>query len=106
MMNFFIIIGKLLELPTIKETPNGVKHATLLLDVERGFRNSDGTYENDKVAVEVWRGVAETATEHCSLGELLAIKGRIQSKEYQNAEGMTFINYDFIAEKVSFLANR
>ena len=106
MMNIFIAIGKLVEVPVLKETTNGTKHATLLLEVERGFRNSDGVFENDLMQVEIWRGVAETVVDCCKIGELLTIKGRVQANPYQNNEGVNFINYDIIAEKVTFLSNR
>ena len=45
MINVFVVIGKVLEKQEMKETPNGTKHTTLLLNVERGFRISEGVYE-------------------------------------------------------------
>ena len=79
MINVFVVIGKVLEKPEMKETPNGTKHTTLLLNVERGFRNSEGVYEYDQIAVEVWRASAETVVDYCKVGDMMGIKGRIQS---------------------------
>lgn len=104
MINVFVVNGKVLEKPEMKETPNGTKHTTLLLNVERGFRNSEGIYEYDQIAVEIWRSSAETVVDHCKVGDMMGIKGRIQSRVYQSQEGNSFINYDLIAEKVDFLS--
>lgn len=103
MINIFCIAGKMVKISELKETPNGTKHSTILIEVERDFRNSDGIYESDQIAVEVWRGIAETCVKHCKVGDVLGIKGRIQSREYKANDGNVYLNYDIIAEKVSFL---
>lgn len=101
-MNVFCIVGKLKALPELKETPQGIKTCTLMLEVERPFANSEGIYEADKISVEVWRGMAETVCDICKLNANLAIKGRIAAREYKKDDA-AYIKYSFVAEKINFI---
>ncbi len=105
MLNQFVVVGKVKEISSIKETGTGFKYATLLVEVTRSFKNSENVYESDNMLFMLWRGVAENCANSCVHGDFVGIKGRIQSKEHAGNEGVTFYNYDLIAEKVSFLKN-
>lgn len=102
MLNFIVLAGKIVELPVLKETVNGTKYATVVLEVTRPFKNSNSQYENDRVVVTMWKGIAETASSTCKLGDTLGIKGRIQTYSVEK-EHQTFYNYEIIAEHVSFM---
>lgn len=103
MLNTMVIVGTLIEQPEIRETSLGNKICTIKLDVPRNFPNSNGEYEKDIFSITLWRGIAETTAQHCRVGSVLAVKGRIQAKELQTKEGNTFQALDLIAEKVSFI---
>lgn len=102
-MNYAIIVGKIIEVPTLKETTQGVKFTTLLVEADRNFRNADGELESDLIQISLWRGIAEEAHLNAKTGQYVAIKARIQTKCYQSEQGNTFYNYEFHAEKISFL---
>lgn len=104
MLNIVVIAGKIVELPILKETSNGTKYASLVLEVVRPFKNSNSVYEHDRIAVTLWKGVAETATNTCAIGNLLGVKGRIQTYSVEK-EGQTYYNYEIVAETVSFMSN-
>lgn len=101
-MNVFCIVGKIKELPGLKETVNGIKTCTVTVEIERPFANSEGIYESDEVIVEVWRGLAETVCNACKEGDWLSIKGRISSSRYER-NNHSYLNYVLIAEKIGFL---
>ena len=50
MLNFMVLVGKVKEIPEIRLTAAGTKIATMLLEVDRGFRNSNGEYDQDAVS--------------------------------------------------------
>lgn len=106
MLNQVVLVGKVVDLPTIKETVNGNKVATLGMELDRSFKNSDGYYETDYIAVTLWKGIAETVTNVCKMGDIIAVKGRVQTHTYNGKDDIVYHNYEFIAEKVSFLSNR
>ena len=55
MLNQIVLVGRVIQLPEIRETPSGAKVATLHLEVDRNFRNSHGEYEKDIFNVTLWR---------------------------------------------------
>lgn len=69
-MNAFSIVGKITDMPMLKETSNGLKTCELPIRVQRNFPNSEGVYESDDVIVEVWRGLAETVSASCKIGDM------------------------------------
>lgn len=95
MINNVVLVGRLVGLPKMLETPTGIKYATIRLEVMRPFKNSSGVYDSDKVSVTLWKGIAKTANDVCKIGDMLGIKGRIQSED-----GIT---YEIVAEHVSFM---
>ena len=103
MLNQFIVIGRIKELPVIRETTNGNKISTLLLEVDRNFKNSDGVYEKDVFQITLWKGIAESTVHLSEIGSLIAVKGRVQASTYEGKDGIQYYNYEIIAEKVSFL---
>lgn len=104
-MNAFSIVGKITEMPILKETTNGLKTCELPVRVQRNFPNSDGVYENDDMVIEVWRGLAETVSASCKIGDYVGINGRIHSRKYQKDEKV-YLNYGFVAEKIDFTSAR
>ncbi len=102
MLNQCALVGKITELPEIKKTANGTITATLVMEVERNFRNSNGDIESDIFSVQVWRGIAEECCEICKVGSVIAVRGRLTSRVH-TTESSTFYNTDIIAEKVSFI---
>lgn len=104
MLNQMVLVGKVIELPQLKETANGTKIATLVMEVDRNFRNSNGEYEKDHFAITLWRGIAEQVCTITTLGAIIAVKGRMQAKNYEPKENQLYYNLELIAEKVSFLS--
>lgn len=104
MLNQCVLVGKVKELPVVKKTPNGTSTATLLLDVERGFRNSNGEYEYDTFSITLWRGIAEDTIAFASVGAIIGVRGRLQANVHNANNEVTYYNAEIIAEKVSFLS--
>lgn len=104
MLNQCVLVGKVKEAPVIKKTANGIANATLLLDVERGFRNSNGDVDIDTFSVTLWRGIAEECISFCNPGAIVGIRGRLQANVHNASNEVTYYNAEVIAEKVSFLS--
>lgn len=101
MLNQIVLVGRLVQDPEIKELENGVKASYITLAVPRSHKNSDGIYETDFIPVKLWNGVAENTAEYCRKGDLLGIKGRMQTKQEENKNII-----EIVAEKVTFLSSR
>lgn len=102
-MNVVAFVGKIVEAPNLRESVNGNKFATMPIRVQRSFMNSEGVYEEDDIVVTLWRGIAQQTADIAHGGDLVAIKGRIQSRMFEGNDGQMHRSYDVIAEQVSFL---
>lgn len=85
-MNQFYLVGRIAALPQLQTNPAGWKTCNILLDVERPFANSHGSYESDLLSIEVWRGAAETLCATAQIGSWVTIRGRIMTNRNKYEE--------------------
>ena len=105
MLNQIVLVGRLTRDITVNKSDNGVKVATIALAIPRSFKNSDGTYDTDFIDCVAFDIVAENTAEYCSKGDIVGVKGRIQSRVEE--DGDTRKNtMEIIAEKVTFLSSK
>lgn len=104
MLNNIVIVGKISELPQIRETVMGNKVCSLQVEVQRSFPNSDGVYESDIVPITLWKGMAEEALEYANIGSIIGIKGRLQSHEAKSKAGNEFRALNVVAEHITYLS--
>ena len=101
MINQIVLVGRLVSDPQINETENGAKECNITLAVPRSYKNSEGIYETDFIPVKLYEGIAENTAEYCKKGDLIGIKGRIQTKQEED-KNIT----EIVAERVTFLSSR
>ena len=105
MLNQTVIVGRIVRDPELRETESGNKVTNITLAVPRSYKNSDGEYETDFIPCVLWRGVAESTTEYCHKGDLVGIKGHIQTRSYEKDD--TYMQtMELVAEKVTFLSSK
>lgn len=106
MLNQTIIVGRMVQDPELRQTDSGRKVANVTLAVPRSFKNSNGEYETDFINCVLWKGIAESTVQYCKKGDLVGIKGRIQSREYETDEEVKKHVTEVVAEKVTFLSSK
>ena len=104
MLNNVILVGRLTQNPEITEIEEGKKVTTVILAVNRNFKNADGTYDTDFIRCILWNSVASTTTEYCRVGDVIGVKGRLQTSKYEDENKKTHYITDVIAERVTFLS--
>lgn len=70
-MNNVILVGRLTSNPEIIEIENAKKVTTVILAVNRNFKNSDGIYDTDFIRCILWNNIASTTTEYCHVGDVV-----------------------------------
>lgn len=105
MLNQAVLVGRLVRDPELKETETGKKVTKITLAVPRSYKNTNGEYETDFIECVLWSGVAESTVDYCSKGDLLGVKGRIQTRNVE-FEDQRKVYTEVIAEKVTFLSSR
>lgn len=106
MLNQTVIVGRLVDDIEIQKLEGKKRVANLTLAVPRSFKNAEGEYETDFIDCVLWDGVATNTSEYCRKGDLIGIKGRIQTDLYENKDGKNQKSTKLIAEKVTFLQSK
>lgn len=105
MLNQTVLVGRLVKDPELKETESGSKLTHITLAVPRSYKNVDGEYDTDFISCVLWKGIAENAVEYCHKGDLIGVKGRLQSRNIES-ENMRKQITELVAEKVTYLSSR
>lgn len=104
-MNQLVLVGRLTNITEIQETENGEKNCEITLAVSRNYKNADGVYETDYINCKVWRNIAGSVTEYCKVGDILGIKGRLQSLPSEEKDNSN-LQLGVVAERITFLSNQ
>ena len=105
MLNQLVVIGRLVKDPELRKTENGKNVTNITLAVPRSYKNPNGEYDTDFIDCVLWSTVSESTTEYCKKGDLLGIKGRIQTRTYEKDEEKKYVT-EVVAEKVTFLSSK
>lgn len=106
MLNQTVIVGRLVREPELRETETGKKITNITLAVPRSYKNVNGEYDTDFISCVLWQGVAENTVNYIKKGDLLGIKGRVQSRVIEEAEEVRKNVMEIVAEKVTFLSSK
>ena len=104
-MNMMTIVGRLVADPTLKELEDGKKVCNITVAVSRPFKNADGVYETDFFPVGIWNATAESTAEYCKKGDVVGIKGKLQSRVYETENKEKKHVLEVIADKVTFISS-
>lgn len=105
MLNNLVVVGRLVKDPELRKTETGRNVTNITLAVPRSYKNVNGEYDTDYIDCVLWSGVAESTTEYCRKGDLLGIKGRLQTRKYETEDEKIRQVTEVVAEKVTFLSN-
>lgn len=105
MLNQIVIVGRLASDPAIVENEEGRKLTTITMAVPRSYKNIDGVYETDFIDCILWNSIAENTCEYCHKGDIIRVKGRLQTEITDNEDGIKTKTTNVIAEKITFLSS-
>lgn len=106
MLNQIILVGRLVKKPEVIESDSGKKMSYITLAIPRSFKNADGEYETDFIDCVLWEVVAQNTAEYCLQGDIVGVKGRIQSRMLEDEDGNNYKKMEVVAEKVTFLSTK
>lgn len=96
MLNQVMLVGRLVEKPEVKELENGKKGCIITIASPRAFKNENGEYDTDFIPCKLWERIATNAAEYCNKGDIVGVKGRLQS---------TGNKLEIMVEKLTFLSS-
>ena len=104
-MNQFFGVGRLVAQPEAKESENGKKYLNFTIAVPRSYKNADGEYETDFLDVVTFGQIADTTAEYCKKGDMIGVKGRVETSVYENETGEKKKTTQIIADRITFLSS-
>lgn len=105
MLNQVVLVGRLVRDVEVRTGENDTKYSFMTLAIPRGYKNHDGIYESDFIECVLWNIVATNTAEYCKKGDIVGIKGRIESRKVEE-NGINKTVLQVIAEKVTFLSSK
>ena len=105
MVNETVLVGRITQDPKVTELDNGKKVCNITVAVPRSYKNENGEYDTDFIKCTMWSGIAEKTSEYCKQGDLIGIKGRIQTRVVEKDNSKQTIQ-EVNTEKVTFLAKK
>ncbi len=105
MLNQIVLVGRLVKKPELKESENKKKYTFVTLAVPRSFKNVNGTYDTDFIDCALWDNVAVSTVEYCNKGDIIGIRGRVQTRVVEKDENKSYL-LEIIAEKVTFINSK
>lgn len=105
-MNKVFLIGRLTKDPDLKYLSNNTPVVSFSIAVNRTYENQNGQREADFINIVVWRKQAENVKKYVNKGSLVAIDGRIQTRNYDGQDGKKVYVTEVVADNVQFLDSK
>lgn len=104
MLNKVILMGRLTREPEMRATAADVSVAAFTLAVDRGYSRRDNSPQQtaDFINIVAWRSTAEFVCRWFTKGQLVAVSGRLQVRNYEDREGNKRTVTEVVADEVFF----
>ena len=105
-MNKAILIGRLTRDPELRYTSSGRAVCQFSIAISRNYTNQQGQRDTDFINCVVWDKQAENLAKYITKGRLIAVDGRIQTRNYDNNEGKKVYVTEVLANNIQFLESK
>ena len=103
MLNHITLMGRLTRDPELRYTPSGTPVASFSLAVERDFSSRDSDErQTDFIDCVAWRQTAEFVSKYFIKGQMAAVSGRLQIRDWTDKEGGKRRSAEVVVDNVYF----
>lgn len=107
MLNKMVLMGRFVETPVLRYTPNQVPCVSYTMAVERDGRvDPEGNRNADFIDCVAWKGRAEFISKHFQKGQLATVSGRIQTRIWRDGEGKSRKTVELVTEDIYFCGRK
>ena len=101
MLNVVVLSGRLTADPELKTTTSGISVCSFSIAVERRYKSGEER-QSDFINIVTWRSSAEFVSKYFKKGQMIAIRGSIQTRRYQDKDGNNRNAFEVVADEVQF----
>lgn len=98
MLNNVVLMGRLTKDPELRHTQNNIPVASFTIAVAREYKKDEADFIN----IVAWRGTAEFVSKWFTKGQLIAVRGKLQTRKYQDRDNFTRTATEVVANEVYF----
>ncbi len=107
MLNKVILMGRLTRDPELRHTQSQIPVASFTLACDRGYSRRDDTQQSvDFINIVAWRNTAEFVSKWFSKGQLVAVSGRLQVRNYKDKDGNNRTATEVVADECFFAESK
>ena len=105
MINNVVLMGRLVADPEIRTTNTGKSVANFRIAVDRTY-SKGGNKEADFITIVAWESTADFISKYFSKGSMIALRGEIQTRNYEDNSGNKRTAVEVLAKEVSFCGGK
>lgn len=106
MVNNVVLVGRLVRNVELRQTSTGKEMTYFTLAVNRNFKNEQGVQSADFIGCVAFGKTAENMARFLGKGSLIAVEGRISTRNFQGNDGKTVYVTEVVASSITFLESK
>lgn len=106
MLNCSAIMGRLTADPELRQTADGVSVTSFTVAVDRGYVKQGEERQADFIDCVAWRQQAEFINKYFNKGSMIAITGRLQTRNWEDRNGSKRKETEILITEVSFCGSK
>lgn len=106
MLNETILIGRLTADPELKYTGKGTAVTKITLAVDGPYRDESGKAKTVFVDCVIWAKQAESVANYKKKGDIVAVRGQIEIRSYEDSNGIRRKAFEIIVDRVKFIGSK
>lgn len=105
MLNVTTIQGRLTKEPEMKQMPSGIHHCFITIASQRPKKKT-GESTTDFIPAIAWAKMADFICQYFHKGDMIIATGRLQSRQYDGADGKSHTAYELSISEVNFAGGK
>ena len=102
MLNRVILMGRITQDLELKQTQSGISVLSFTIAVDRGYAKQGEDKQTDFINCVAWHQRAEFINNYFGKGRMIAIEGNLQTRTYDDKNGVKHYVTEVIVDNVSF----
>jgi single-strand DNA-binding protein len=87
MLNVIALMGRLVANPELKQTQSGIAVTSFTIACDRSYCKAGQERQTDWIDCVAWRSSAEFISRYFGKGQLIAVQGELQTRNYTDRDG-------------------
>lgn len=106
MINIVAIMGRLVADPELRTTQAGHSVCSFRIACDRSYVQQGQERQADFIDIVAWRQQADFVSKYFKKGNMIAVEGSLQTRQYQDKQGSNRTAVEVVANNISFAGTK